>query len=270
MSIRLQKPSRMLATFVATGMALAFAHEAVAKPRVANATPRALTLEVTVGIGGDGEALETAIANRLRTGIAQGSSYDIQPNADVHLTVDVGWKGESRADYAVVATVANERVLAHAESVCELCNSKELLTMVDAQVATALSELQLEEPPPEAKPAPVVSAPEVAPASTAKRVGPLGWGGLALLVAGTGTAVAGGILIGKGKEETLANDTRLLRSVNYRRPGIIVLSVGTAAALAGGAMFVIDQVRRRPSKREIAMAPVFGFGMAGVALAGKF
>lgn len=280
-----RKTGRMLAFFVASVSALGTSTNAsgavVAVPSSAwsssasftLAEPQPLAIEVRVDIGGDGEALEDAIKTQLRARISKHPGFEFQPEAGTRLTVRVGWRGVSRADYTVTASAAGSKPLARAEAICELCNSAELLNMVDVQVTSALGQLPpiKADPPATAVEPKATQVPTPSPATPSKRIGPLGWGGLGVFVAGTGMLVAGGVLVSKGKEVVpMALDDERITTKDYRRAGRIWLGVGGTAFVGGAAMILADQLLRRRHRRDITLSPAWSRRMAGFSVRGSF
>jgi hypothetical protein len=237
-------------------------------------------LEATARVGLPAEeqpSFDAAVAEAARRGAAEAGVAE-QADASATLVIDVAWKDERRIDYVGRIEVRGSadgaiEPLAIRSFGCEMCGASDLMARLQREVALALGSVTWPAPEPVTEPEAAASS---APADDAPEPGqrvrlhPLGW-------AGVGTASTGVVAITVGAVLWSRGDRLVLRPEDpegpvwkrsFRPPGIGLVVGGAAAVVVGGALLAVDLVRGR--RRSVAMQPVLGRGLTGLAVEGRF
>jgi hypothetical protein len=160
-----------------------------------------------------------------------------------------------------------------------VCNSEKLLAMVDDQIDEAVAEFRATEPAemaiPPREPEPTPAGPPIDLESEAiveqddahrRRLGALGYTGIALGVVGAGALGAGIPLVLRPDEPR--GSPPGLEQYSTHTPGIALAVSGGVALAAGVTLLIVDGVRRR--QRSVAVLPTFGPGRAGLSITRSF
>ena len=228
------------------------------------------------------------IARNLREdGNAQLEIQRIDPTVDPAdpKHIDVSISGDAY-DYAVrvSATRGGQPVGQPRESHCE-CTKEELAKLVMQEIATSARAIEQSSSaaagasePADAgtatEPEPVGVEPEPTPAQpddrSHRRLGALGYSGIAVMVVGAAGVGTGIGLFAKGtSNSTTSGNSESTRQTDLRPGGIAGMAVGGALLLAGAVMLGIDGFRRRPARRAHVF-PQAGAGYAGLGVSGRF
>jgi hypothetical protein len=234
----------------------------------------------TSAVGEEGPALKRRIEGRARDILLDNEVLPAKAADDPHFKVEVEpAKGDDPGWVAAAYIEKNGKVVRNStrEIECNLCTEGELVD----KVSDALAELVPTVVPegsddPEGDPA-FIPPPAMAGSSDGgatpkpKRVskaklGTLGYAGIGVAALGLlGVGVGAGLL---AKNEGLKKDDPS-RLRNYTPPGAATLAVGGVALVAGVALIVVDQVKRKKGP-DVAAAPFLAPGSAGLAVAGRF
>lgn len=158
---------------------------------------------------------------------------------------------------------------------CE-CTNDELMGLVDEGIADALEQLRVlpAETATDDVGEPAVAAIDEDPAKVdrPRRLGPLGYTGIGLVVLGAG-ALAGGIPLAlREPTPNLAGEsdagTATLTLVSTRPPGIAMAVGGGAVLLAGAALLIADRVKRRSATAVVV--PTVGPRLVGASVSVGF
>ena len=156
---------------------------------------------------------------------------------------------------------------------CRECTESELVTLCVEGMLEALSvyEDSKQEPePPPADEQPPVEEPvrDTTPTPTrdqGRKIGPLGWAGVAGIAVGVSGVVAGGVLIGLDTRR-LDDDPTKLR--HFRPPGYAVLGAGAGVLVTGVVLVAVDVVRHK--RKRTAFSPVLAPDFAGASARFRF
>lgn len=185
-------------------------------------------------------------------------------------------------DYRVsaVAMRNGESVGPVSEPVACVCNSDELLALVDARIAAAAEELVVDAPAPEPEPSsmdadaepsqPSEGEPEVPTfepdRDARRRLGPLGWSGVGLGILGAGALGAGVALVLRPDRPRQVGGS--LEHQSTHPPGIAMTIGGGVAFVTGVALLVVDRVRHR--ERLVMLQPTVDSRWLGLSIDGRF
>lgn len=171
---------------------------------------------------------------------------------------------------------------------CKLCSEPKLAATVAEHVSEILPALEAAEAAPQDEPTPGSTEPRVAEPQPqpvgpgdevdtdhARKVGPVGWAGVASLALGVGVTVGGIIVLSEDPTVQLQPLDRHVEETISRRPlGIGLTATGASLLGAGIVMLVLDQTilrRRRARGRASAeVVPSISPTRAGLALTGRF
>lgn len=225
--------------------------------------------------------------------ILEDGGFEIVDGAKAKIRVTVSRYGDLGIHYRFTvalfegasATPRAERTLS-----CELCRESELVTKVGEEVARMSGRLlhepeqqpeqdperQPEDQPEESANGGATQPEEGDPVSpSGKRIGVVGYSGIAALPIGVGLVVGGVIALTKEPAvELLPQDKHVERVTTHRRLGAGLTAAGAVVLVSGVVLLVVDQtvLRKRRSKRSASVllhpspAPA-GFG---VSLTGRF
>lgn len=110
------------------------------------------------------------------------------------------------------------------------------------------------------------------PAPRVKRMGTVGYVGIASSAIGLGSAIAGGVLVHRGTEPIGTG----LTLTDYRPPGQALIGVGLGLMVIGGVLQAVDLAVLTPRRRSRAHAELDGFTFIatangpGVVVSGRF
>jgi|GEM_PF-3283466 len=202
--------------------------------------------------------------------------------ADCVIEVEVNTPaGAPLTTVSSVASIDGQIVGRQELETCMRCGAPELLERVLVLLPKAAGELrervEAERSASEARrdrdPRP---AAVVAPAAGERpRLGPAGYAGIGVTVAAIGTAVAGGVLLGRGEQVVGPQSGPLLTVTDYRPGGWALLGAALGGVVIGQTLLGVDLgvlAPRRASRRRAELSgigPMFGDGL-GVGVAGKF
>lgn len=166
---------------------------------------------------------------------------------------------------------------------CELCDGPKVAGLVagqSAKIAQALKAGDDAADPPPDNPPPEDPPPEDPPSETTpkgKAMGPLGYTGIALTVAGIGTGIGGGVLLARGEQQSLDGERGQLKVENFRPAGIGLAATGGALLVTGVALLIVDQTvgRKRRDREAVqkahgSFAPTLGPDRVGISAIVRF
>ncbi|HET6583734.1 MAG TPA: hypothetical protein VFG69_09805 [Nannocystaceae bacterium] len=200
------------------------------------------------------------------------------PAEKIHL--DVAWRDADQFDYAVGVVFDKHGVLTerkHGTSTGPDTEQGELADVVAANLERYLGEWDAARAREEERLAALRAAEgaqthDVAPElPRPRRLGRLGWTGVALVVAGAGATAAGGALVGVGETPEPDAATKLR---DWKPAGYGLLATGGALLVTGIVLVVVDAVPRARARRSggshAMLAPALGRRHAGVQLRFRF
>ena len=218
-------------------------------------------LTVTSDLGELDAAVREQVTTRVES-VATDLGHELSSDADHSLTIDIDWIEGSTTDFLVTLSASDRSTtLEPVRFECRECSATELLDRTEARARETLEELferastEPEEQQPSPPPAALPLSPSPAP-QPRKKLGSLGWGGVASLSVGVTSVVAGGVLVSLGQAR-LESDPTSLR--NFRPPGYVTLGVGGAALITGAILLVLDRKHARTdatATRRIAPTPL--------------
>jgi len=160
------------------------------------------------------------------------------------------------------------------ERLCE-CGAQELVDSVRDDVVAVAPLLRVTEdtsaPPVAASERPSPSAPietDRPPSRGSRKLQPMGAAGAGLLGVGGAVAITGLALVIVGKRDRSSRASER-EEVDFRKPGIGVLSVGLAAVVVGATMLGVERSRAR-RRGKTAWMPSFDGRQAMIVWGGKF
>ena len=145
---------------------------------------------------------------------------------------------------------------------CVLCNGAKLADALAQKTPELLDYLKVEPagaaPPPELD----VAADGATPAQTdpdsttgdepRRKIGPVGYGGIAAAVVGVAGIAGGAVLLARGEELSLEPDQRFQRIDDYRPWGGALVGVGGVVFVTGVVLVVLDQTVLRKRRKRAA------------------
>lgn len=240
----------------------------------------ALELEVDVSDAALSSTVTTATEAefaKLRDGHGLAAATDA---ADVVMHVSV-WQPEPSA-LVIDASVEFEGTTLDEQVgvVCMGCDAQEIaaksLAILPAAIEQAQEARAEQEPP-----APKIAADDVeeesAPATPSRRLGPVGYVGIAAGVLGLGGTIAGAVFLHRGKVIEGDPGAPIVDYTDYRPLGVGLLGAGLGVMVVGNVLLGVDLgvLRDRRSGRSNARAQLTGLGVsaehgAGVTIHGRF
>lgn len=205
---------------------------------------------------------------------------DVPDAAKIRVTVSRYGEGDVNYRFSVALLEGRETTVERTLT-CDLCRDTELVTKVGEEVARVSGRFMYErEAAAGTKPDEPVEGDGTDPSQgqpladhEGKRVGATGFAGIAALVAGTGVAVGGLILLAKKPDVRLAPDDLQVEEVTtHRRLGIGLSAAGAGVLATGIVLLVVDQtvLRRRRAKHHAVFVPTAAPNGFGVSLTGRF
>jgi len=210
------------------------------------------------------------LAKAIHAGLAASLARSGFPNAKVH--VDVAWRDPTAVDYAVrIHLDAHGGARARDQPAT---TGPDASTNGLAEVVAAALERALDERSRELVNAPTVittpdrGVPDVGPPPThaaprpvQRALGPKGWAGVGLAIAGAAGVAVGGGLVGLGAIAVPGDAPRLR---DWRPAGWSLLAIGGASLVGGTVMAVVDARSRRNGR--VSVRPWGSRRGAGVAM----
>lgn len=212
-------------------------------------------LSVTSDLGELDEAVREQVTTRVENA-ASALDHESTDTADHKLSVHVEWAEGSTTDFLVTLQTSYQDDAAEPESFeCEECSATELLDRTEAQAKLALEQLFLrteDELEPESEPPPAPPPEPSPPPRPRRKLGGLGWGGVASLSLGVSGLAAGGVFLGLGQVR-LESDPTSLR--DFRPAGYAALGIGGAALVTGAVLLAVDLRRSSPDTTARRVTP---------------
>lgn len=216
-------------------------------------------LTVTSDLGELDAAVREQVTTRVEN-VATDLGHELSSDADHSLTIDVDWIEGSTTDFLVTLSASyRSTTLEPARFECRECSATELLDRTEARARESLEELfERASMEPEEQPSPPPAALPLSPPPAPqprKKLGGLGWGGVASLSVGVASVVTGGVLVSLGQARLESDPTNLR---DFRPPGYVTLGVGGAALVTGTILLVLDRKHARTdatATRSIAPTP---------------
>lgn len=229
-----------------------------------------------------------------QTTVFEGEGFPVSDGAGDVVRIEISRYGDYGANTRARLSVAgNEASLR--EFTCEACTDAQFLGKVEdetTQLALWLHTERARAQEPASEPEPTV-APKTDPTDEAegdrgkagaseapvehqgKRLGSLGYAGIASLALGVGMTVGGVVVLAEDPSVRIPPEDTLIEEVTSRRPlGAALAGVGGALVVSGVVMIVVDQtiLRKRRSKARVAarVRPSVSTAGVGVSLIGRF
>jgi len=222
---------------------------------------------------------ENLAAHQARV-LSEGG-IDVVDDADATIRITISRYGEGDIHYRYSVALLEEGLDAPAVErtlACELCRESDLFIKVGEEVARmsghllyaprssqGTEEATTEPPPTEEEP----------PPPRTRRVGGVGWAGIASAAVGIAVGV-GGVVDLRRPPERLAQPLtdRQFRLERSRTLGRTLVGVGVGMVVAGAVLLVVDQTvlleRRRQRARTTVLTPIALESAAGLAWIGHF
>ena len=274
---------RLLSVFVAVGSLTLVRPVAAAEPAAETTTtaaPLTVALELTfAGLSNDEQAeLTTLVRTELDTGAA---ALGLQPSADgqadLIMRTDISRPDGQTSVYLISTTIEFEGEIIREvrEDVCLRCTAAE----VAAESLTALPdaagqahEARANAAPPELPPPVVASLDEPVACPTRRPLGPLGYVGIASMGLGLGAAIAGAVLLHRGRVVTSPPGALELETVDHRPAGVALTGAGLGVVVIGNVLFALDlSVLRHRKHGRVELSQVGMMTEAGgFVLSGRF
>lgn len=269
--------SSMVTTALAAALAVAAPAEATAPTvQVDNDLSQLPTDEVTEDLGR--WLLED------QTKVLQEGGVEVSDTSPKTIRVVVRMYGENNLNYEATVTLVEEgQAEPRAERVlqCEACSETELVAKVVGEVArvSGLVVYAANQEPASEDEDPSTSDADPTPAAGSdedpklKPIGPVGYTGIGLGVAGLAAAVVGAVYVARGDRVSGADSTMFDRSEDNPSFGTPMLGVGIGVLVVGAIMVGVDVGRRAKQRRgqdtkrvSLDARP----GYAGLSLRGRF
>jgi hypothetical protein len=108
-----------------------------------------------------------------------------------------------------------------------------------------------------------------------KPIGPIGFAGIGIAVAGLGVTIGGAVELSRGRvyDDLGGGETLYRTGTDHRPPGYVLIGVGAAAALAGVVMLAVDvsaraKQRKRAQRAQAIVIP--SLDNVGIGVVGRF
>lgn len=262
-----------------TALQVLLAVALIGGPSHAEVTAPPVKVEVDVSTLPDSEVtrdLARKIAEH-QAQVLQDAGVDVTEHGSLILRVTVSRYGDGNVNYrATIAIVrdGNPKAIAERSMTCDLCRDGEFIIRIGDGVARMASFIlygqeevpsrePVEErpdstPPNGSQQTPENPEPERRPPP--KRIGPMGFAGIASLATGTGLLAAGIPLALAPDRVRLAGDIVERRST--RPTGMALASVGSVLIAAGVVLTTLDVIRRKKQRRAAFVPYVAPTGVA--------
>jgi hypothetical protein len=198
------------------------------------------------------------------------------------LAIDLAWLNAKRTTYVVKIHCKRPDGGTHTLGFEILGDQFDVIDRIEQDLPTILGWLErpsasADAPVPSPKTAPPDTTPPPDPPRD-RKVGPMGWTGIALMVAGVGPVIAGAVLYPQTRTRLVQVDTgagvETREMVEPRYSDAVtgsLIGVGSVMFVVGVGLLVGDQVRRKKDRaRASTFTPVFSADQVGVALTGRF
>ena len=198
---------------------------------------------------------------------------------DLYVRLEVTQPDPSVEVFLVQAVALHRGDVARREDVrsCVQCTASELvedglkiIPVVLEDIEARRADAAAEEVPPAPEPPP----PETRDVAPSRALGPVGITGISASALGLGGAIAGAILLGRGRVEEPVPGA-MIEFVDYRPPGRALLGVGLGLMVVGEVLLAVDlsvlaRKRRARATAELSyLAPTLMDG-PGIAVGGRF
>ena len=227
----------------------------------------------TSQVGESGPVIQRRIRERSDVVLRREGVLPARDAQDPILMVTVFELGGEDPGYAFdLRAQRGSQNLLHTERFqCRLCTETELVSEVEARLASVVLELGTNVRAAEdTTSTAAVSSDEpsdegvVLDARHDGRLQPMGKAGIAVLATGVvGLGVGVGLAVRKPQPQRIAT-----RQTTTRPPGYALIGVGAALAITGGVLLALD--RKRARERRSAFAPWMGPAGVGVTWSGRF
>lgn len=274
---------RLFSAVVAIGSLIFVRPVAAAEPAAdttTTAAPVTVALELTfAGLSSDEQAeLTKLVRTELDTGAA---ALGLQPiadgQADLIMRTDISRPDGQTSVYLITTTIEFEGEIIREvrEDVCLRCTAAEVaaesLTVLPDAAGQAV-EARANAAPPEPPPPVVESLDEPIACPTRRPLGPLGYVGVASMGVGLGAAIAGAVLLHRGRVVTSSPGALELETVDHRPAGVALTGAGLGVVVIGNVLFALDlSVLRHRKHGRVELSQV---GMmtdaGGFVLSGRF
>lgn len=201
------------------------------------------------------------------------------------LGIELAWLNAKRTTYVVKISCERPDGGTHTLSFETLGDHFDVLERIEKDLPTILGWLERpsltetsDVPPPTT--APTDTSPPPPDTQPDRRIGPLGWTGIALMAAGIGPLVAGAVLYPQTRTRLVQVDTETGYTIGEktgpRHPVTTtgtLIGVGSVFIVTGIGLLVGDQVRRKKHHRERSsstLSPTFSAEHVGLTLTGSF
>lgn len=234
-----------------------------------------LTLALAVP-GGDDE-----LATHLRPAVLRLLSdrgHEVSTHATNGVFVIINLDPDARDTYQVELRLElGEKTRFYAASSCQRCGSAALVAHIGGRLDNVLPDLEASIDDGRAKQAArretkttkkvvVPVTPQTTTERTSRRaLTPRGTVGTVLLGGGIASVATGAVLWAK---RTSNHPSRPDWELRLRPPGITMVALGTASAVAGAVLVGLEFTQRRES--HVSASPLIGRGLSGLSLRGRF
>lgn len=258
-------------------------------------------LEVDVSKLKDGSPMKQSVAKLARAEVTDAMLAEltrrgvtlVDEDAQATLRVSLWWEDYEKSHYGIKAEVIRDgqsRILMTDE--CELCDEAKVAHVVTDMLSGLMGHLVIEREEPAqveapVEPEPAETEPEVEPQTDgpppedqpeqphAKRIGGVGYAGIAAAAAGLGVGIGGLVVAVQTPAERLAsNDDTTTEVVNRRPLGLALVGTGAGLVVAGAVLIAVDQTvlrkRRERGTSTTALVPTLSPYGAGLAWVGRF
>lgn len=234
---------------------LAFAVAAMlSTPGLAKAEPAGVTVDAS-GLEAVGEEIAAGAAAELNALLEREA---LDPTS---LRVRIAWLDADEINYAIYATF--DRALPDDQlpliETCRGCSSKAVVTKAVSAIETKLvpeekARLAGDPGPAEGPIEPPPPPPQLDRQPPPRQgLGPMGKGGIGLLVSGAALAITGGALVGVGKTRPAADMSQIR---DFRPTGYTLLGTGGVMLVVGAILLGVDRAKTKKPKQNARLDPI--------------